>query len=131
MKKVTFSILLILLCGILTACGEEKPYEIIETVSKVTESADRLELEFQYDIINHSDEDYRFTPVYPSYIQNALIGQGFIVNLPAQGRTSGVGISSVSKDGPEMSKETIQAILDGDLPFVNQLLIGKVVTLNP
>ncbi|MDF2859723.1 MAG: hypothetical protein K0Q87_5574, partial [Neobacillus sp.] len=43
---------------------------------------------------------------------------------------SGVAVVAVSKDGAEMSEETIEAIINGDLPFVQQILIGKTLSLN-
>ncbi|MGM7684968.1 hypothetical protein ACSVDA_22940 [Cytobacillus sp. Hm23] len=65
--------LILLISIVLTACGEEKPYEIIKTESKVTEFDDRIQLEFQFEINNYTDEDYYFTLVFPSYIQEPLI----------------------------------------------------------
>jgi hypothetical protein len=124
-------LLVLLICGFLTACNNEKLYEVIQTNSKVTEEEDRLQLELEYEIVNHSDQDYYYTFVYPSYIQDALITKvGGVGKLSANGSISGVAIISVSKDGGEMSEETIKGIINGEIPIVNQILIGETINLN-
>jgi hypothetical protein len=122
---------IILICGFLTACNKEKPYEVIKTNSIVTEEYDRLQLELEYEIVNHSDQDYYYTFVYPSYIQDALITKvGGVGKISANSSISGVSIISVGKDGLEMTEETIKGILNEDIPIVNQILIGETINLN-
>jgi hypothetical protein len=133
LKRVNLLLFLVILliCGFLTACNQEKPYEVIETNSKVTEEDDRLQLELEYEIVNNSDEDYYYTFVFPSYIQDALITKvGGVGKISANSSISGVAVIAVSKDGAEMTKETIKGILNGELPIVNQILIGKTINLN-
>lgn len=96
----------------------------------MTESDDRLQLEFQYEINNYTDEDYYFTLFFPPYIQEALISKEGVAKMSADSSTSGVAIVAVSKDGAEMTEETISAIINGELPFVGQILIGKTISLN-
>jgi hypothetical protein len=119
LKKVNFLLflLILLICGFLTACNQEKPYEVIETNSKVTEEEDRLQLELEF--------------VFPSYIQDALITKvGGVGKIAANSSISGVAIVSVSKNGAEMTVEMIKGILSGELPIVNQILIGETINLN-
>jgi hypothetical protein len=133
LKKVNFLLfsLILLICGFLTACNQKNPYEVIETNSKVTEEEDRLQLELEYEMVNHSDEDYYYTFVFPSYIQDALITKvGGVGKIAANSSISGVAIFSVSKNGAEMTEETIKGILSGELPIVNQILIGETINLN-
>ena len=69
--------------------------------------------------------------VFRSYIQNALISKvGGVAKITANSTTSGVAIVSARKDGAEMTEETIKAIINGELPFVEQILIGKMLSLN-
>lgn len=42
---------------------------------------------------------------------------------------SGAAIISVSKDGAKMSEETIDGIVNGEIPMVNQILIGETINL--
>jgi hypothetical protein len=42
----------------------------------------------------------------------------------------GVAILAVSKDGAEMTEETIKGMLNGEIPIVNQILIGETINLN-
>jgi hypothetical protein len=121
--------LILLNALVLTACGEEKSYEIKEFESKVTESEDELQLELAYEIVNHSKEDYYFTFGFPSYIQDALITKVGTEKLPANNYFSGVNIITVSKDSGEMTAGTIEAILNGEIPFVEHILIGKTISL--
>jgi hypothetical protein len=112
---------LILLLFFLTACSEDKPYEITRTEIKVNELKDRIQMEFEYEIANYSDEDYYFTLVFPSYIQEGLITKVGVQKLTANGSIIGGTIVSVSKNGPEMTDETIEAIVNGELPFIEQI----------
>jgi RimJ/RimL family protein N-acetyltransferase len=130
-NKLKWSICLFLMIILLSGCSDEKTYEITESNSKVTELDDQLQLEWQYDISNHSNEDYYFTLVFPSYIQNALVTEVGIVRLPANSSNSGGVIVSAKKSGAEMTEETIESIKNGKLPFVEQILIGKTISLNP
>ncbi|MBP2241545.1 hypothetical protein J2Z40_002108 [Cytobacillus eiseniae] len=132
MKGINLLLLsfILLICMILTACNEKTAYEIIKSHSEITESDDRIQLELDYEMINHSDENYYFTFGFPSYIQDALITQVGIGELSANSRISGVAVIAVSKDGAEMTEETIEAILNGNLPFVQNILIGKMLSLN-
>jgi hypothetical protein len=132
LKKLNFLLfsLIFLISWLLTACNQEKPYEVIETNSKITEEEDRLQLELEYEIVNHSDEDYYYTFVYPSYIQDALITKvGGVGKLRANSSVSGVAIVAVSKAGAEMTEETIKGILSGEFPIVKQILIGETINL--
>jgi len=129
-EKYLLFALTLLISFVLTACSAEKPYEIMKTESKVIEFDDRLQLDFQYEINNYSDEDYYFTLVFPPYIQKALITKVGIVKISADSSTSGGAIVAVSKDGAEMTEETINAIVNGELPFLGQILIGKTISLN-
>ncbi len=122
--------LILLISIVLTACGEEKPYEIIKTESKVTEFDDRIQLEFQFEINNYTDKDYYFSLVFPSYIQEALITKVEFIKIMADSTNSGVMLVTASKDGGQMSEETIKSIINGGLPFVEQILIGKTLNLN-
>jgi hypothetical protein len=128
--RFLFSSLILLIVVFLTGCSEEKAYEVIKSDKKITESVDKIQLEFDYEIANHSSEDCYFTFVFPSYIQDALITKVGIGKIPANSSVSGVAVVAVSKDGAEMSEETIEAIINGDLPFVQQILIGKTLSLN-
>jgi hypothetical protein len=133
LRKVNFLLFsfILLISGFLTACNQEKPYEVIETISKVTEEEDRLQLELEYEIVNHSDEDYYYTFVYPSYILDALITKvGGVGKIGANSSVSGVAIVAVSKDGAEMTGETIKGILSGEFPIVKQILIGETININ-
>ncbi len=130
MRKYLLIALTLFISFVLTACSVEEPYEIMKTESKVTESDDRLQLEFQFEINNYTDEDYYFTLVFPSYIQEALISEVGVVKISADSSTSGVAIVAASKDGAEMTEETINAVINGELPFVGQILIGKTISLN-
>lgn len=115
----------------LTACSEENPYEVIKSESKVTELEDQIRLEFDYEIVNNTDEEYYFTLVFPSYIQEALVSKGVgLVKLSPNGNTSGVIMVAASKDGAEMSDETIVALKSKGIPFVERILIGKTVSVN-
>jgi hypothetical protein len=127
-KYILFSLIL-LNSIVLTACSEEKAYEIKQFESKVTESEDELQLELAYEIVNNSNEDHYFTFGFPSYIQNALISKVGTEKLPANSYHSGVAIIAVSKDGGEMTEGTIEAILTGEIPFVEHILIGKATSL--
>ena len=128
-KYILFSLIFVISFA-LTGCSEEKAYDIIISASKVTESQNELQLELEYEIANYSDEDYYFTFVFPSYIQDALITKVGIGELSANNRISGVEVIAVSKDSDEMTEETIDALLSGELPFVKQVLIGKAISLD-
>lgn len=125
--SISFLLMIILLAG----CSDEKPYEITKFESNVTELDDRLQLEFEYEISNHSDEDYYFSLVFPSYIQRSLITDCEIVRLPANTSTTGVAVISVNNSGAELTEETVELIKNGKLPFVEQILIGNTISLNP
>ncbi|MBS8263815.1 hypothetical protein DYI25_05085 [Mesobacillus boroniphilus] len=125
--SISFLLMIILLAG----CSDEKPYEITKSESNVTELDDRLQLEFEYEISNHSDEDYYFSLVFPYYIQRSLITDYGIVRLPANTSTTGVAVISVKNSGAELTEETVELIKNGKLPFVEQILIGNTISLNP
>ncbi|CEG29137.1 hypothetical protein [Bacillus sp. B-jedd] len=128
-KILKWSILLFLMIILLSGCSdEEKPYEITESKSKITELDDQLQLEWEYEIRNNSDEESYFTLVLPAYIQTALVTKIGIVRLPANSTTSGVAIVRAKKSGAEMTKEIIESIKNGKLPFVEQILIGKTIS---
>lgn len=114
---------------VLTACNQEKAYEVTKSEIKVTESKTELQLEVDYELRNYTDEDYYYTFVFPSYIQEALITKVDIGKLVADSSLTGVRVIAVSKDGAEMTEETIDAILNGELPAITQILIGKTVSL--
>jgi hypothetical protein len=129
-KFILFSIIL-LISVLLTACSEENLYEVIKSESKVTELEDQIRLEFDYEIVNNTDEEYYFTLVFPSYIQEALVSKGVgLVKLSPNGNTSGVIMVAARKDGAEMSEETIEALKNNGIPFVERILIGKTVSVN-
>lgn len=120
-----------LMCAVLTACNQEKPYEVIITSSKVTDEGDRLQLELVYEIVNYSKEDYDYTMIFPHYIQDALITKGGGVGeITANSRFFGVAVIAVSKDGAEMTEETIKMIVNGELPIVSEILIGHTINVN-
>jgi hypothetical protein len=121
---------LLLLLFLLTACSEEKAYEIRRTEIKVNELKDRLQMELDYEIVNYSDENYYFTLVFPSYIHEGLITKVGVQKLTANSSSIGGTIVSVSKNGPEMTEETIEAIVNGELPFIEQILIGKTIKID-
>lgn len=123
-------ILFILTAVVLSACNENKDYEIVKSETKVTEYENELQLELEYTVVNHSDEDYAFTFVFPSYVQDDLLTEVGTVDLPANGRAKGLAVIAISKDGGEMSEQTIEAILDGEIPITEEILIGKKVSLN-
>jgi hypothetical protein len=123
-------ICLVLVLFLLTACSEEQPYEIIKSEIKVKELNDRLQMELNYEMTNYSEKDYYFTLVFPSYIQESLITKVDVQKLTAKSSIIGGTIVSVSKNGPEMTNETIEAIVNGELPFVNQILIGEKISMN-
>ncbi|RSD29066.1 hypothetical protein [Mesobacillus subterraneus] len=126
-----FLILLILIItAFLTACSKGMAFEITKAERRVTETDDRIQLELEYEIINHSNEDYFFTLVFPSYIQDALITKVGINKLPGKSSTSNVEIINIRKDSAEMTDETIEAILNGDIPIVQEILIGTTISLN-
>jgi hypothetical protein len=120
---------LLLLLFLLTSCSEEKAYDIRRTEIKVNELKDRLQMVLDYEIVNYSDENYYFTLVFPSYIQEGLITKVGAQKLTANISSIGGTIASVSKNGPEMTDETIEAIVNGELPFIEQILIGKKINL--
>lgn len=127
-KYILFTLIL-LICIVLTACSQEKAYEVTKYEIKVTDIENELQLEVDYEISNYSDEDYYFTFVFPSYIQEELITRVGIGQMLANSSVSGVEVIAVSKDGAEMTEETIDAILNGELPAITQILIGKTVSL--
>jgi hypothetical protein len=127
MQRVTFMLLLLVL---LVSCSVEKPYEIKKTEIKVNELEDRLQMELNFELVNYSDKDYYYIFIFPSYIQENLITKVSAQNLKANSSLIGGAIVSVSKDGPEMTTDTIKAIVNGDLPFIEQILIGEKVNLN-
>jgi hypothetical protein len=64
-------------------------------------------------------------------IQDALITKvGGVGKIEANSSISGVAIVSVSKDGAEMTEETIKGILNGDMAIVNQILIGEIINIS-
>jgi D-hexose-6-phosphate mutarotase len=96
----------------------------------VNELNDRLQMELNYEKANYSDKDYYFTLVFPSYIQEGHITKVDVQKLTAKSSLIGGTIVSVSKNGPEMTNETIEAIVNGELPFVKQILIGEKISMN-
>ncbi|MGM7684967.1 hypothetical protein ACSVDA_22935 [Cytobacillus sp. Hm23] len=48
----------------------------------------------------------------------------------SESTNSEVMLVTASKDGGQMSEETIKSIINGGLPFVEQILIGKTLSLN-
>ena len=135
MKKLYLAVspLMIVIClGLLTACNEDKLYEIKKYESEVTEFADSLQLELQYEISNNSNKDFYFTFVFPSYIQENLMTNVEITRLPANSISTGVALVSVSKKAEvELTEKNIEAIKIGELPFVEQILIGETLNLEP
>lgn len=135
MKKLylVVSPLMIVIClGLLTACSGDKLYEIKKYESKVTEFDDSLQLELQYEISNNSNKDFYFTFVFPSYIQENLMTNVEITRLPANSISTGVALVSVSKKAEvELTEKNIEAIKSGELPFVEQVLIGETLNLEP
>ncbi|WP_172370421.1 hypothetical protein [Sporosarcina jiandibaonis] len=131
MKRVKYILFLLLLFNaiVLTACSEKEAYEIKKFDSKVSESENEIQLELAFEIVNNSKEDYYFTFGFPSYIQDALISKVGTEKLPASSYHSGVAIIAVSKNGGEMTEGTIEAILNGEIPFVEHILIGKAISL--
>ncbi|WP_409274706.1 hypothetical protein V1499_06345 [Neobacillus sp. SCS-31] len=129
MLKPLFFLSLIMF--LLAGCSDENPYEVVKSESKITELNDQLQLEWQYDISNNSDEDYYITLIFPSYIQTALVTKVEIIILPANSSTSGVAVVSAKKSGAEMTEETIKSIKNGKIPFVEQILIGRKISLIP
>lgn len=125
-----FIALILLICWFLTGCSEEKDYEVVKAESKITESVDQIQLELDYEIANHSDEDCYFTFVFPSYIQDALMSNVGINSISANSSVSGVAVIAVSKEGVEMTKEIIAGILQGEVPFIKSILIGKTIGIN-
>lgn len=69
------------------------------------------------------------TLAFPKYIQEFLISKSGIVKLMTNSNTDGIVIVLISKDGAEMTKDTINVILSGELPFVKQILNGKTISL--
>ena len=135
MKKLYFLVfpLIFVICtGLLTACSGDKLYEIKKYESKVTAFDDSLQLEWQYEISNNSDKDFYFTLVFPPYIQENLTTNVGITKLPANSISTGVTLVSVSKKTEgELTEENIEAIKSGELPFVEQVLIGETFNLDP
>lgn len=129
MLKPLFFLSLIMF--LLAGCSDENPSEVVKSESKITELNDQLQLEWQYDISNNSDDDYYITLIFPSYIQTALITKVEIVRLPANSSTSVVAVVSAKKSGVEMTQETIESIKNGKIPFVEQIFIGRKINLIP
>lgn len=133
MKKLYLLIspLIIVFClGLLTACSNDKLYEIINHESKVTEFDDSLQLEFQYEISNNGDKDFYFTLVFPPYIQENLMTNVGITRLPANSISTGVALVRVNiKADGELTEKNIDAIKSGEHPFIEQVLIGETLNL--
>ena len=118
--------------GLLTACSGDKLYEIIKYESYVTEFDDSLRLEWRYEISNNSDKDFYFTLVFPPYTQENLTTNVGITKLPANSISTGVTLVSASKKTEgELTEKNIEALKSGELPFVEQVLIGETLNLEP
>ncbi len=128
-KKLVMSLpffLLILLGG----CNNEvMPYELINFKSKVTEHPETLQLVLQYEVENSSDEDYYLTFTFPSYIQEALAEPISTMPIPADSSSSGQAIVAVSKKSGQLTEKTIAAILNGELPYIEKVVIGKAISM--
>lgn len=128
-KKLVLS-LPFLLPSILGGCNNESvAYELTNFESEITEYPDILQLELQYEVTNNADEDYYLTFTFPSYIQEALTDPVSVMPIEAGSVGSGAMNVSVSKAGGQMTEETINAILDGELPYVEKVVIGKAVDM--
>lgn len=117
-----FSISLLFI--ILTGCSEKDAIEIVKSEQVITESAEKIQLEFSYQIVNNTNEDHYFTFIFPPYIQSALSTQMGPIIIPVANNT-GIIIVTINKSGPDLTEEIIESILNGELPFVNE-----VVSLN-
>lgn len=126
-RKAKF--ILILLLAVLAGCNNEKmSYELTGFESEVTDHPDIIQVEFQYDIVNDSDEDYYLTFVFPGYIQEALVESMSPMQIPAGTSSFGGGNIAISKDGGQMTEETVKSILEGEIPHIEEIVIGKAVS---
>lgn len=122
--------LLIFVMAILSACGKEKAeYEVLSFEEEIIEYEDRIQLVYSMEINNYSDEELYWTLAFPPYIQRYLTSNVGISPLVADGSSSITGVISVSKDGAELTTETISAIKNREIPIVEQIIIGKKVNL--
>jgi len=86
-----------------------------------------LQIIWEVEIANHSEEDYYFKLM--SYIETALLSQAEATYLPPESSTHSVFPLWIDIEGPEISEETIGALLNGNLPHISGVFIGKMENL--
>lgn len=113
-----------------SSSNNEENYEITSFTYNAIEEKDTLQFYLSVEISNPTSKTVFVSMNYPSYIIANLSRTPAPVQLSPNSSASFSTVISVNKNGAEMTEDTKQALLNKELPIINNFIIGEAVHIH-